>query len=73
MLPSSVGFLGILCLLLGLCGIYLVEPIFHGRLWAIITTSVVGGLLVVVLMAMATQPTSKAELSFKVCMFFFCR
>lgn len=58
---------GILCICLGLCGIFLADKIGHGYLWAIILTSVIGGLMLIVLMSLATQPTSAAPLSFKVC------
>lgn len=51
---------------LGLCGIFLVDKIAHGYLWAIILTSAIGGLMLVILMSIATQPTSNAQLSFKV-------
>ncbi|XP_018320308.1 high affinity cationic amino acid transporter 1 [Agrilus planipennis] len=53
-------------LLLGMCAIYLINPISHGKLWAIILTSIVGLFLLLLLLSLSLQPVSHKELRFKV-------
>ncbi|KAJ8917752.1 hypothetical protein NQ315_005203 [Exocentrus adspersus] len=56
----------VICILIGLCAIYLKNPIADGEIWAIVLTSVIVFLAAVIIMSMVTQPTSNKELSFKV-------
>ena len=56
----------ILCVLIGLCAMYLNSQIRDGEIWAIVLTAVVVALAVLVVMSMTTQPKSRKELSFKV-------
>ncbi|VEN53805.1 unnamed protein product [Callosobruchus maculatus] len=56
----------VMCICIGLCAIYLKEPISNGEVWAISLTSLAVFLAVVVIMSLVTQPTSRKELSFKV-------
>nr|CAI5867051.1 unnamed protein product [Callosobruchus analis] len=56
----------VMCIFIGLCAIYLKEPIADGEVWAISLTSLVVFLTVIVIMSLVTQPTSRKELSFKV-------
>nr|CAH7724903.1 unnamed protein product [Callosobruchus chinensis] len=56
----------VMCIFIGLCAIYLKEPIANGEVWAISLTSLAVFLAVIVIMSLVTQPTSRKELSFKV-------
>ncbi|XP_023310123.1 high affinity cationic amino acid transporter 1 isoform X2 [Anoplophora glabripennis] len=56
----------IICVLMGLCAIYLRDYIGNGEIWAIVITSIVVFIAVVIIMSIVTQPTSNKELSFKV-------
>ncbi|KAJ8966976.1 hypothetical protein NQ314_003199 [Rhamnusium bicolor] len=56
----------IMCIFIGLCAIYLKTPITNGEIWAIVLTSVVILITVILIMSLVTQPTSNKELSFKV-------
>ncbi|RZC32159.1 high affinity cationic amino acid transporter 1-like, partial [Asbolus verrucosus] len=60
----------VLCVLIGLCAMYLKKPISRGEIWAIVLTAIVICLTVLVVMSIATQPKSRKELTFKVIMFF---
>lgn len=59
--------IGITCILLGLCAIYLRDEIGAGKIWAIVLTALTVFVAVILIMSLVTQPTSKKELSFKVC------
>ncbi|CAH1971139.1 unnamed protein product [Acanthoscelides obtectus] len=56
----------VMCIFIGVCAIYMKEPIVDGEVWAISLTSVAVLLAVIVMMSLVTQPTSRKELSFKV-------
>ncbi|CAG9760634.1 unnamed protein product [Ceutorhynchus assimilis] len=56
----------ILCTAIGLCAIYLKTYLANGETWAIVTTSIVVGLTILVLLSLMTQPKSRKQLSFKV-------
>jgi cationic amino acid transporter 2 len=56
----------VLCVLIGLCAIYLKKYIGNGEAWAIVLTAIVVFVTVLVIMSMTTQPKSRKELTFKV-------
>lgn len=56
----------VICILMGLCAIYLRDYIGQGEIWAIVLTSLVVFVAVFIIMSIVTQPTSNKELSFKV-------
>lgn len=57
----------IVCVLIGLCALYLNEPIQKGDIWAIVLTSLIVVFGVILIISLVTQPTSMENLSFKVC------
>ncbi|XP_017777348.1 PREDICTED: high affinity cationic amino acid transporter 1-like [Nicrophorus vespilloides] len=61
-----VVFFCVLCVLLGLCFMYLLEEISHGVAYAIVLPAVIGCLMIITLMMIGSQPTSKRTLTFKV-------
>nr|XP_023020567.1 high affinity cationic amino acid transporter 1 [Leptinotarsa decemlineata] len=57
---------GFTCVFIGLCVLFWKNHIVDGDVWAISVTSGFVFIAVILVMSMATQPTSKKELSFKV-------
>lgn len=57
---------GILCVGIGLSIIYMGSYVLNGEIWAIVVSSVIVGLTVIILISLMTQPQSRKELSFKV-------
>lgn len=56
----------IFCLFVGLCAMYLKDPLSNGEIWAIVITSIVVFFTVLIILSIATQPLSTRELTFKV-------
>lgn len=57
---------GILSTLLGLCVVFWERDLADLNPWALSVTSVIGGILVLILLSVSLQPTSSKPLSFKV-------
>lgn len=57
---------GILSTLLGLCAVFWERDLADLSPWALSVTSVIGGILVLILLSVSLQPTSSKPLPFKV-------
>lgn len=55
-----------MCILIGICAKYLKNPLSNGEEWAISLTSITVCLAVLLIISVATQPTSQTPLNFKV-------
>lgn len=56
----------IACVAVGVCAIYMKDPIIEGQTWALVLVSFVIFLAAILIISVATQPSSKRDLSFKV-------
>ncbi|XP_056647777.1 high affinity cationic amino acid transporter 1-like isoform X1 [Diorhabda sublineata] len=62
----NIALYCIACVAVGLCAIYLKDPIAEGKTWAIVLVSIVILLATILIISVAIQPTSNRDLSFKV-------